>query len=38
MTNYTSPQLIELETELYCEGAIGEEISTPIDPGDQPWG
>lgn len=37
MEEYTSPQIRELDTGLYCEGAMGEEISMPITPGDQPW-
>ncbi len=34
---YKSPQISELETQLYCDSEIGSSVDQPIDPDDQPW-
>lgn len=33
---YKSPQISELETQLYCDSEIGSSVDQPIDPAISP--
>lgn len=34
---YKSPQINDLDSQLYCDVELGASVDQPIEPGDQPW-